>query len=123
MSNGRYYFKTNKEKISQIKIKGVEYTVSEISIKELNSMSASEVINVNIIRIDSMLSRLERAAQSEDNIEAINLLCEAINKNIQYERRYKRRNMFVEMTVEDVKKCFKNLDKVQNNAFYKLDTI
>ena len=97
--------------------------MSEISIKELNSMSASEVINVNIIRIDSMLSRLERATQSEDNIEAINLLCEAINKNIQYERRYKRRNMFVEMTVEDVKKCFKNLDKVQNNAFYKLDTI
>ena len=97
--------------------------MGEISIEELNSMSASEVINVNIIRIDSMLSRLERAAQSEDNIEAINLLCEAINKNIQYERQYKRRNMFVEMTVEDVKKCFKNLDKVQNNAFYKLDTI
>ena len=97
--------------------------MGEISIEELNSMSASEVINVNIIRIDSMLSRLERAAQSEDNIEAINLLCEAINKNIRYERRYKRRNMFVEMTVEDVKKCFKNLDKVQNNAFYKLDTI
>ena len=97
--------------------------MGEISIEELNSMSASEVINVNIIRIDSMLSRLERAVQSEDNIEAINLLCEAINKNIQYERRYKRRNMFVEMTVEDVKKCFKNLDKVQNNAFYKLDTI
>ena len=97
--------------------------MSEISIEELNSMSASEVINVNIIRIDSMLSRLERAAQSEDNIEAINLLCEAINKNMRYERRYKRRNMFVEMTVEDVKKCFKNLDKVQNNAFYKLDTI
>ena len=97
--------------------------MSEISIEELNSMSASEVINVNIIRIDSMLSRLERAAQSEDNIEAINLLCEAINKNIQYERQYKRRSMFVEMTVEDVKKCFKNLDKVQNNAFYKLDTI
>ena len=97
--------------------------MSEISIKELNSMSASEVINVNIIRIDSMLSRLERAAQSEDNIEAINLLCEAINKNIQYERRYKRRNMFVEMTVEDVKNCFNNFDKVQNNAFYKLDTI
>ena len=93
--------------------------MSEISIEELNSMSASEVINVNIIRIDSMLSRLERAAQSEDNIEAINLLCEAINKNIQYERRYKRRNIFVEMTVEDVKKCFKNLDKVQNNTFYK----
>ena len=80
--------------------------MSEISIEELNSMSASEVINVNIIRIDSMLSRLERAAQSEDNIEAINLLCEAINKNIQYERRYKRRNMFVEMTIEDVKKMF-----------------
>ena len=97
--------------------------MSEISIEELNSMSASEVINVNIIRIDSMLSRLERAAQSEDNIEAINLLCEAINKNMRYEKRYKRRNMFVEMTVEDVKKCFKNLDKVQNNAFYKLDTI
>ena len=97
--------------------------MGEISIEELNSMSASEVVNVNIIRIDSMLSRLERAAQSEDNIEAINLLCEAINKNIQYERQYKRRNMFVEMTVEDVKKCFKNLDKVQNNAFYKLDTI
>ena len=97
--------------------------MSEISIEELNSMSASEVINVNIIRIDSMLSRLERAAQSEDNIEAINLLCEAINKNIQYEKHHKRRNMFVEMTVEDVKKCFKNLDKVQNNAFYKLDTI
>ena len=97
--------------------------MSEISIKELNSMSASEVINVNIIRIDSMLSRLERAAQSEDNIEAINLLCEAINKNIQYERRYKRRNMFVQMTVEDVKQSFKNLDKLQNNAFYKLDTI
>ena len=97
--------------------------MSEISIEELNSMSASEVINVNIIRIDSMLSRLERAVQSEDNIKAINLLCEAINKNIQYERRYKRRNMFVEMTVKDVKKCFKNLDKVQNNAFYKLDTI
>ena len=56
--------------------------MSEISIEELNSMSASEVINVNIIRIDSMLSRLERTAQSEDNIEAINLLCEAINKNI-----------------------------------------
>ena len=97
--------------------------MSAISIEELNSMSASEVSNVNVIRIDSILSRLERAAQSEDNIEAINLLCEAINKNIQYERRYKRRNMFVEMTVEDVKKCFKNLDKVQNNAFYKLDTI
>ena len=93
--------------------------MSEISIEELNSMSASEVINVNIIRIDSILSRLERATQSEDNIEAINLLCEAINKNIQYERRYKRRNMFVEMTVEDIKKCFKNLDKVQNNTFYK----
>ena len=93
--------------------------MSEISIEELNSMSASEVINVNIIRIDSILSRLERAAQSEDNIEAINLLCEAINKNIQYERRYKKRNMFVEMTVEDVKKYFKNLDKVQNNTFYK----
>ena len=97
----------------------MEYTVSEISIEELNSMSASEVINVNIIRIDSMLSKLERAAQNEDNIEAINLLCEAINKNIQYERRYKRRNMFVEMTVENAKKCFKNLGKVQNNTFYK----
>ena len=97
--------------------------MSEISIEELNSMSASEVINVNIIRIDSILSRLERAAQSEDNIEAINLLCEAINKNIQYEKRYKRRNIFVEMTVENIKKCFKNLDKVQNNTFYKLDTI
>ena len=97
--------------------------MSEISIEELNSMSASEVINVNIIRIDSMLSRLERAAQSEDNIEAINLLCEAINKNMRYEKRYKRRNIFVEMTVENVKKCFKNLDKVQNNTFYKLDTI
>ena len=93
--------------------------MSEISIEELNSMSASEVINVNIIRIDSILSRLERAAQSEDNIEAINLLCEAINKNIQYEKRHKRRNMFVEMTVENVKKCFKNLNKVQNNTFYK----
>ena len=93
--------------------------MSEISIEELNSMSASEVINVNIIRIDSMLSRLERTAQSEDNIEAINLLCEAINKNMRYEKRYKRRNMFVEMTVENVKKCFKNLDKVQNNTFYK----
>ena len=66
-----------------------------------------------------MLSRLERTAQSEDNIEAINLLCEAINKNIQYEKHHKRRNMFVEMTVENVKKCFKNLDKVQNNTFYK----
>ena len=96
--------------------------MSEISIEELNSMSASEVINVNIIRIDSMLSKLERATQNEDNIEAINLLYEAINKNMQYERRHKRRNMFVEMTVEDVKKCFKNLDKVQNDAFYKLDT-
>ena len=101
----------------------MEYAVSEISIEELNSMSASEVINVNIIRIDSILSKLERAAQSEDNIEAINLLCEAINKNMRYEKRYKRRNIFVEMTVENVKKCFKNLDKVQNNAFYKLDTI
>ena len=97
--------------------------MSEISIEELNSMSASEVINVNIIRIDSMLSKLERAAQNEDNIEIINLLCEAINKNMRYEKRYKRRNIFVEMTVENVKKCFKNLDKVQNNAFYKLDTI
>ena len=97
--------------------------MSEISIEELNSMSASEVINVNIIRIDSILSKLERAAQSEDNIEAINLLCEAINKNMRYEKRYKRRNIFVEMTVENVKKCFKNLDKVQNNTFYKLDTI
>ena len=93
--------------------------MSEISIEELNSMSASEVINVNIIRIDSMLSRLERTAQSEDNIEAINLLYEAINKNIQDEKRHKRRNIFVEMTVENVKKCFKNLDKVQNNTFYK----
>ena len=97
----------------------MEHTVSEISIEELNSMSASEVINVNIIRIDSILSKLERAAQSEDNIEAINLLCEAINKNMRYEKRYKRRNIFVEMTVENVKKCFKNLDKVQNNTFYK----
>lgn len=103
--------------------KGEKYTVSEISIEELNSMSASEVINVNIIRIDSMLSRLERAAQSEENSEAINLLCEAINKNIQYEKRYKRRNMFAEMTAENVKKCFKNLDKVQNNTFYKLATV
>lgn len=103
--------------------KGAKYTVSEISIDELNSMPASEVINVNIIRIDSMLSRLERSAQSEENIEAINLLCEAINKNIQYEKRYKRRNMFAEMTAENVKKCFKDLDKVQNNTFYKLATV
>ena len=42
--------------------------MGEISIEELNSMSASEVINVNIIRIDSMLSKLERATQSEENI-------------------------------------------------------
>ena len=78
---------------------------------------------MKVFSLDQSSSRLERAAQSEDNIEAINLLCEAINKNIQYERQYKRRNMFVEMTVENAKKCFKNLDKVQNNTFYKLDTI
>lgn len=103
--------------------KGAKYKVSEISIKDLDNMSETQVINVNIIRIDSMLSRLERSAQSEDNIEAINLLCEAIHKNIQYEKRYKRRNMFAEMTAENVKKCFEGLDRVQNNTFYKLDTV
>ena len=31
--------------------------------------------------------------------------------------------MFGEMTTENVKKCFEGLDRVQNNTFYKLDTV
>ena len=31
--------------------------------------------------------------------------------------------MFAEMTAENVKKCFEGLDRVQNNTFYKLDTV
>jgi hypothetical protein len=102
--------------MSKPKNQGVN-EVERIAVDEILRMRKNEEVLVNKIRINSQLSKLERSNNDE---EAVVILCEALNDAMCRERIRNKISMSVSMSVENIVKCFKDdIQRLPKNTFLK----
>ncbi|MEX1378352.1 MAG: hypothetical protein AB1Z23_12880 [Eubacteriales bacterium] len=97
-----------------------------INPSDINDMDVETLVLVNKISINSQLAKLEREKSSQQQMEAIALICEAVfvdssPKEIQKYKSRTTRTKGAIMTVGSIIKCFPNLSSLPMATFAKID--